>query len=51
VRDIADAIEPVLEIVELRAVDFSADLPSPAKAWRLHARRRATPAQPSTTRG
>jgi SAM-dependent methyltransferase len=50
VRDIAAAIEPVLEIVELRAVEFDADLPSAARAWACVSRLRKTPAQPSTFR-
>jgi SAM-dependent methyltransferase len=49
-RDIVDAIEPALEIFELRAVEFHADLPSPARAWYCFSRRRETPAQPSTRR-
>jgi SAM-dependent methyltransferase len=47
-RDIAAAVEPVLEIAELRAATFDADLPSVARAWVLLARRRRVPAQPST---
>lgn len=47
-RDIVNAVEPALEIVELRAIEFHADLPSPTRAWLLLARRRAVPAQPST---
>jgi methyl halide transferase len=47
-RDIMNAVEPALEIVELRGFEFSANLPSPARAWLLLARRRAVPAQPST---
>lgn len=50
VRDIADAIEPALEIVHLRAAEFDADLPSAAKAWVCVSRSRKTPAQPSTKR-
>jgi SAM-dependent methyltransferase len=38
------AIEPVLEIVELRSAEFRAD----AKAWFCLSRHRTTPAQPST---
>ncbi len=49
-RDVAGAIEPVLEIVELRSVYFEALLESPAKAWLCRARRRDVPAQPSTHR-
>lgn len=47
-RDIANAVEPVLEIVELRAMAFDADEPEAPSAWLLLARRRAVPAQPST---
>lgn len=49
-RDIAEAVEPWLEIVALRRVSFSADIPSPAAAWWFIARARETPAQPSTRR-
>ena len=47
-RDITYAVEPALEVVELRRIYFDADLPSRASAWLLIARRRAVPAQPST---
>jgi SAM-dependent methyltransferase len=47
-RDVVEAIEPVLEIVELRADAFvSADGRAP-RAWICVARRRELPAQPST---
>lgn len=49
-RDIAAAIEPVLEIVELASAEF-ADGPAPAKAWVCLARRRSVPAQPSSRHG
>src|SRR6185503_7215607 len=49
-RDIAAAIEPVLEIVELTAADFF-DGPAPAKAWVCLSRRRSVPAQPSSRHG
>jgi SAM-dependent methyltransferase len=48
-RDVAAAIEPVLEIVELSMAEF-ADGPVPFKAWVCLAGRRATPAQPSSRR-
>jgi SAM-dependent methyltransferase len=48
-RDVAAAIEPELEIVELRAVEFRRDL-EVAKAWFCLSRRRTIPAQPSTRR-
>lgn len=49
-RDIADAIEPALEIVSLRTSQFHAVAPSAARAWVCLARRRSEPAQPSTRR-
>lgn len=49
-RDIANAVEPALEIVELRAIALDADEPDHPRAWLLLARRRAVPAQPSTVR-
>ncbi len=49
-RDLVEAVEPHLAIDELRSVAFSLDLPSTVLAWRLLARRRAEPAQPSTRR-
>jgi SAM-dependent methyltransferase len=42
-RDIALAIEPVLEIVELRSAEFREDV----KAWFCLSRHRTMPAQPS----
>jgi SAM-dependent methyltransferase len=47
-RDLVEAVEPVLEIVELRSATF--DGPG-ARAWQLLARAREIPAQPSTRRG
>lgn len=49
-RDIVNAVEPALEIVELRAIELDADLPGRTSGWLLLARRRAVPAQPSTAR-
>jgi SAM-dependent methyltransferase len=49
-RDIANAIEPALELVELHAFFFDAHIPTRAKAWAARARRRDVPAQPSTRR-
>jgi SAM-dependent methyltransferase len=46
-RDVADAIEPHLEILSLRSAEFR-DPPEPARAWICLSRRRAIPAQPST---
>lgn len=47
-RELTAAIEPVLEIVELRTIAF--DITTPARAWWLLARKREVPAQPSTRR-
>jgi len=49
-REVMAAIEPVLELVELRSIYFEALIESPAKAWLCRARRREVPAQPSTRR-
>jgi len=49
-RDIADAIEPALEIVELRAIEFDTRLPTAPRAWLCLARRREVAAVPSTRR-
>lgn len=51
-RDLANAIEPALEIIELRAIEFKG-LPSdePPRAWSCLARRRELPAQPSSRFG
>ncbi len=48
-RDLVEAVEPVLEIVELRSATF--DIGSGPMAWQLLARAREVPAQPSTRRG
>jgi SAM-dependent methyltransferase len=47
-RDIVSAVEPVLEIVELRSIHFDLDLEAPPAAWLCLSRVRAVPAQPST---
>ncbi|HYO97162.1 MAG TPA: class I SAM-dependent methyltransferase [Polyangiaceae bacterium] len=47
-RDVVAAVEPVLELVQLRSSTFDADLPSRAMAWVMLARARAVPAQPPT---
>ncbi|MGH7337864.1 MAG: class I SAM-dependent methyltransferase, partial [Myxococcota bacterium] len=47
-RDVTAAIEPALEIVELRATVFETTLEAPPEAWFCLARRRSSPAQPST---
>jgi SAM-dependent methyltransferase len=46
-RDIAQAIEPHLEIVSLKSDPFR-DLPELAAAWVVLSQRRSVPAQPST---
>lgn len=46
--DLVAAVEPVFELLDLRSTEFHANIPTPAAAWLLQARHRATPAQPST---
>ena len=46
-REIMSAIEPSLEILQLRAGDFSVN-DEPLKAWLCLSRKRTIPAQPST---
>lgn len=46
-REVALAIEPALEIVNLRSAEFQ---PHGAKAWFCLSRKRTAPAQPSTRR-
>ena len=46
-RGVVAAIEPALEILELRSTMFHSKL-DPAQAWFCLARRRRTPVQPST---
>lgn len=48
-RDVLEAIEPVLELVELRSELFRTQPDSPA-VWFCLSRRRKVPAQPSTRR-
>jgi methyl halide transferase len=48
--DIIKAIEPYLEILELRSVFFQSNLPFTPRAWLCIARQRNEPAQPSTRR-
>ena len=50
-REIAAAIEPSLELCEVRDIEFHARLPSPARAWRVVARQRAVAAQLSGVQG
>jgi SAM-dependent methyltransferase len=50
-RDLVEAVEPVLEVVELRGTTFDTTLDgSGIRAWQLLARARELPAQPSTRR-
>jgi hypothetical protein len=49
-RDVMNAIEPVLEILEFRAIRFHADLPEPPAAWLCVSRPCEVPAVPSTRR-
>jgi SAM-dependent methyltransferase len=49
--DIVKAVEPCLEIIELRSILFDdANHPMPPKAWLCMAKPRKEPAQPSTKR-
>lgn len=47
-REIVNAVEPALEIVELRNIDMDTGLPDRVEGWALIARRRKVPAQAST---
>jgi hypothetical protein len=47
-RDIANAVEPSLEIIELRSIQFDVGVDLPPAAWLCLSRVRAMPAQPST---
>jgi SAM-dependent methyltransferase len=47
-RDIASAVEPALEIVQLRSIHFDPHLDMPPAAWLCLSRARAVLAQPST---
>ncbi|HEY2744781.1 MAG TPA: class I SAM-dependent methyltransferase, partial [Polyangia bacterium] len=49
-RDVTSAIEPSLEIVELRSFLMETNLETPPMAWHCHARKRAAAAAPSTQR-
>ena len=46
--EVIKAIEPHLEILELRSVSFQSNHPYSAKAWLCMTRKREEPAQPST---
>jgi SAM-dependent methyltransferase len=48
-RDVINAIEPSLEIVQLRSTEFTV-FEEPLKSWFCLSRKRAIPAQPSTRR-
>jgi SAM-dependent methyltransferase len=48
VREVVATIEPHLQIVELRLVQFRANVPTPALAWLCVSRKRRVAAQPST---
>ncbi len=52
-RDIAEAIEPHLEVLDLARTAFSdeGEGPGAAASWRILSGRRSVPAQPSTFRG
>jgi len=47
-RDIVAAVEPALEIVQLRGIELDTAQPNAVSGWVLMARRRLLPAQPST---
>jgi hypothetical protein len=47
-RDVMNAIEPALELVELQSFFFDTTLPHRSAAWAVRARRRELPAQPSS---
>jgi ubiquinone/menaquinone biosynthesis C-methylase UbiE len=47
--DVIKAIEPNLEILELRSVFFQVKMPFTPQAWLCVARKRKEPAQPSTS--
>jgi methyl halide transferase len=48
--EVVKAIEPYLEVVELRSVLFQTNSPSAVRAWLCIAKQRAEAAQPSTRR-
>jgi SAM-dependent methyltransferase len=48
-RDVIAAVEPALELAELRSIVFATN-EAPKQAWFCLSRRRSTPAQPSTRR-
>lgn len=46
--DVIGAVEPALEVVELRAFELDTGMSDPVRGWVLAARPRAMPAQPSS---
>lgn len=50
-RDIVLAVEPALEVVSLTSMRFEPLMPAHVRGWLLEARKRSTPAQPSTGSG
>jgi 2-polyprenyl-3-methyl-5-hydroxy-6-metoxy-1,4-benzoquinol methylase len=49
-RELIAAVEPYFEVESLISFWFDAELPSPARAWRLQLRRRGAEPQPSSRR-
>lgn len=49
-RDVVNAIEPSLEFLEIRSIEFQGNLPRPVAAWLCLSRHRRVPAQLSTRR-
>ncbi|MGH8216954.1 MAG: class I SAM-dependent methyltransferase [Steroidobacteraceae bacterium] len=49
-RDVIGAIEPRLELIELRSIEFRDNLPQSVAAWQCLCGPRSIPAQPSTRR-
>lgn len=46
--DVVSAVEPALEVLELRSLEFDVGSETPPRAWLCLARARTIPAQPST---
>ncbi len=49
-REVIDAIEPALELLLMRSIEFDVEYDVRPMAWLCLSRRRETPAQPSTRR-
>lgn len=49
-RDVTNAVEPAMEILQLHSAVFHADMPEAAAAWYCLSRKRSIPAVPSTRR-